>query len=61
MSRLYKKGDIIRTYAEARNYLEQRGRQEGFHGSTIRFVSIEVRSWYNPMRLICGNIYYKIV
>jgi len=26
-----------------------------------KFASIEIRKWYNPMRLFFGDFYYKII
>jgi hypothetical protein len=27
----------------------------------VRFASVELRSWWNPMRLFFGRIYYTVV
>ena len=46
-------GKILRTGEEVHEYLSE--------GDTIRFVSIELYRWYNPMRLIYGNYYWIVL
>lgn len=60
MSRTYKKGDVLRTYAEVQHYMEWRDKPK-VAGEPIRFIAVEIRSWFNPFRLIYGKFYYRIV
>ena len=55
---------ILKNDAELKRYMEWVDLFDGVMGmdvSKFRFASVEVRKWYNPMRLIHGDYYYKVL
>jgi len=54
MAKTYKKGTILRTDAALKAYMESTS-------NTMKFTSVELRRWWNPMRFFYGKVYYKII